>query len=365
MLLLFLIIFIIILLLARQFSGSKELKVLGYGMIGTVYELNEKQVVKYSKILEENYHIMISPKKNAIETISDNPHWREMYFAKKMRSKFFMQIYKTTFLKCPDFYVQKYPVPLERFNVEKRNEFKALAKSNFCKKQICSKIEGVISNLTIEKENYAVYFINMLYLIVLMERKGFIHGDFHLGNIGYNFTKDKFINDEILGKIPLPLFFPKKGEKEKVIEKKREKENIYLVAIDFELVNHLKFIPNKNDVVKDDFNFLYQDLIETNMRDVIEEAEIKIDWEGKKKDFIESPEFEKIKVKLKIKQIDHYSFEKIMFFFQLEYTEAFSKIIGLVTVPYFKLKCFDLEAMYYIMNLSNEKKMAYLLDKFF
>jgi len=380
----FLVIIIIILVLTSKKTGSNEVgAVLGYGMVGTVYEyffknsnkIDPNKVVKFSKILEKDYLRLKDAKFTESEflTFSDITSWREIYFTKRM-CKYpnqFMQVYDTKFINCPKFYIQKYSQSINKFNSKVRKLFINLAKSQFCKKQICSHIDGtfdkyftILDNSMIDKSkcgDFLNIFINQIYLIVLMESEGFCHNDFHLGNIGFKYTSDKFIETEF-GRIKLPYINYIK------------KSYIYIVAIDFELVSRITkpfFKKNKSDDenLNSDFNFilgivLYESDFEAN----IEKSGININWDKLKIKYLQTPEAKIIADKLQIninnpkilKQVDY---DKFIFFFKCEFGDLFQQIALPEYTPTKFILCepFTVEIMYDIVKLNNIDKLKYLL----
>lgn len=173
----------------------KVLRELGHGIIGTVYLVSyrgKEYALKIEHILKED-----------IEDKS-SPLWNEIRFAEDIANsnpEQFMILYNYDFIdNCQ--LKQEYAADLSFFPQLKQAYLKKLADSPLCVRKIYSLVDTTLDKLDLKslEERYSM-IIQILYIIYLMEKKGYVHADLHPGNIGVIETKKKFIN--ILGqKIP-------------------------------------------------------------------------------------------------------------------------------------------------------------------
>jgi hypothetical protein len=173
----------------------KIIKELGHGIMGTVYLVSYKgkqYALKIEHILEEDIEDKTSPT------------WNEIYFTEDVANKHpeqFMVLHNYDFIdKCE--LKQEYATDLSFFPEPKQKYLKKLAASPYCVRKIYSLVDTVLDKVKLNSvgERYSM-IIQLLYIIYLMESKKYVHADFHPGNVGVVYTKNKYI--DILGhKIP-------------------------------------------------------------------------------------------------------------------------------------------------------------------
>ncbi len=169
-------------------------KFLAEGLMGKVY-LVSKNGNKYAMKIE-----YISSRKDVYLR-------NELKFVKKVASKYpdqFIQLVHHEIIKeCKE----EYPVYPEWLDKKEKEYLVKLRSSGLCVRKIYSLIDTTLSNLDIGGLSLAKKYslmIQLLYINHLIESNGFVHGDFHRGNIGVlKVDRDKKI--KIFGK-EIPTF---------------------------------------------------------------------------------------------------------------------------------------------------------------
>ena len=175
-------------------------KQLGKGMMGTVFLAHDKNENKYAYKIER-----ILPKD--VKKTFKSSYWRENDFAETLANKHpdqFMVLYDSKIEdKCKhnqDFSDMSFK--MKDLPKSQQNYYKKLKTSKYCSIKLWSIIDGtleklLIPKLMISKEVLYDLFIQIIYIVFLMNNAGYVHNDFHLGNIGYIKTDKKTVN--ILG----------------------------------------------------------------------------------------------------------------------------------------------------------------------
>ena len=170
-------------------DNYKIIKKLGYGMIGTVHlvEQNNKQyALKIEHVLKKNI------KKNMKSNI-----WREIDFCQKLGNK-----YPNQFITLIDYdfidnckHTQKYRYNLDMFPENKQKELIKLNESDYCVRKIYTLVDTtldkIVDKLTVN-QTYSM-IIQVIYILHILHRHGYIHGDLHLQNIGVIKTNETYI----------------------------------------------------------------------------------------------------------------------------------------------------------------------------
>lgn len=173
----------------------KIIKEIGHGIMGTVYLVSyngNKYALKIEHVLEEDLYDATSPV------------WNEITFAEDLANsnrEHFMTLHNYDFVKDCKLKQESSP-NLQFFPPGKQKYLKLLADSPYCVRKIYSLVDNTLDKIKLKtkEENYSM-IIQILYIIYLMRKKGYVHADFHRGNIGVVNTKKKYI--EIMGhKIP-------------------------------------------------------------------------------------------------------------------------------------------------------------------
>jgi len=162
---------------------------LGEGLIGRVYLVNTnkgKYAMKIEYIKDKN-----DPYLN-----------NELLFVNQVASKYpehFIQLIKHEFIDDCKEKIPEYP---DWLPIHEKKYLIDLRSSKICVAKFYSLIDTTISNLEIQKmsiqQRYSL-LIQILYINYLFESNGFVHGDFHHGNIGV-LKVDKNKTIKIFGK---------------------------------------------------------------------------------------------------------------------------------------------------------------------
>jgi hypothetical protein len=166
----------------------KIIKELGYGMIGTVYKVKYNN--KYYAMKIE--HILHEDKENKNSSI-----WKENDFMEKIASKYknqFVKMYKYEFIdKCE--HVQKYSTDLKKMDEKNKNKLFKLAESKICIQRFYELLDGSAKSLisTLDQNQIYSFIVQVAYIVNILEKHEYLHGDLHLENIGYIKTTKKFI----------------------------------------------------------------------------------------------------------------------------------------------------------------------------
>lgn len=167
-------------------------KILGYGMIGTTRLATDSRGNKYALKVE---HIL---KKDMNETYK-SPIWREIEFAKTMGEKYpdqFMRLHDYKFIDDCE-HKQKYAFNPKEFPPQMQKIFERYADSPYCVVKLYD-LKGIqlgkFIKRNISDKLLKSIIIQIAYIVSLMKKHGYQHGDFHLGNITIQKTNKKTIN---------------------------------------------------------------------------------------------------------------------------------------------------------------------------
>ena len=154
----------------------KKLKLLGEGLMGKVYLVSkdgDKYAMKVENILSRN----------------DITLQNELKFVNEVAVKYpdqFMQLIEYDIVSDCKEEVPKIPEWMSDVGIQ---YFKNLRSSGLCVRKIYSLIDNTVSKLSVSKmsmkQRYSM-LIQLFYINYLVESNGFVHGDFHHGNIGFN-----------------------------------------------------------------------------------------------------------------------------------------------------------------------------------
>lgn len=139
-----------------------------------------------------------------------------------------MKIYKYENKKCN----YKHEFSDHTWNLLQKNQlnyYKKLFKSPYCSIKLISLVDDILHNIIYkldDKNMILDLFIQVIYIIYLMDKEGYFHRDFHPKNIGIIKTDDKYI---------------------KILDKNIKTHGYILQAIDFGLVIHKKYKLDKHE----------------------------------------------------------------------------------------------------------------------
>ena len=173
---------------SNNLENAKIIKFLGQGIIGKVYLVSvggKKYAMKVEYIPSKDYSFLQT----------------ELAFMKQVGSKHpdqFMQLYNYTFI---DSCKETYPELPNWFDNKRIAYFDKIRTSGICVKKLYSLVDKTLAEVPFhslsKRELYSIV-IQTLYITHLMHGHGFVHGDFHHGNIGViNTPKNKTL--KILG----------------------------------------------------------------------------------------------------------------------------------------------------------------------
>lgn len=176
-------------------------KYINKGMMGTIYlaidpATGSKYAYKIEKMLPRDVPHNLK-----------SPYWREIDFAINLANKYpdqFMNLYDWKIdNNCEhkqDF--SGFDFKLEDLPKSQQNYYNRVNASPYCSIKLWSLIDGILEDLikhklTISRQVFYDLFIQILYIVHLINSAGYFHNDFHMGNIGYVKTKQPSIS--ILG----------------------------------------------------------------------------------------------------------------------------------------------------------------------
>ncbi len=216
-------------------NGYNVIDKLGVGFHGTTFLVEDKKTkeryaMKIENILKEH-----------MDENYKSPYMREIDFAKTMGTKYpnqFMKIYKYENKKCRYKHFIS-PVRREKFTPEQESEFKKLINSGYCSIKFFSLVDNILEKIIYNLDKNVIYdlFIQLVYIAYLINKEGYLHGDFQPGNVGFIKTNDKFI---------------------KIFDKNIPTHGYLLQAIDYGSVLHPKY--DLNDVEKNRLKY-HNDLV--------------------------------------------------------------------------------------------------------
>ena len=178
----------------------KIIKELGRGLVGTTYLVKDSKGEKYALKIE---NIL---KKDIPKSLS-SPYWRELDFIDFMGSRYPEHILylKDNYIRDDCKHEQSWDgFPFEMSDLPKgmQSYYKKLFASSYCSIKVYSLIDMDMAKY-IKKKNFdtKVFYdllIQLIYIVYLLDKHGYMHGDLHTNNIGLVKTDKKFIT--ILGK---------------------------------------------------------------------------------------------------------------------------------------------------------------------
>jgi len=172
----------------------KLVKFISEGAMGKVYLVsnnNKKYAMKIEYIFSKKDRTLLNELKFVKKVASKNPEQ-------------FMQLIDYDFIEnCKE----DAPKIRDWFDKKEKKYFRKLHSSGLCVRKFYTLVDNTLANLPINKmsmkERYSM-MIQLLYINYLIQSNGFVHGDFHHGNIGViNVDKNKEI--KIFGK-KIPTF---------------------------------------------------------------------------------------------------------------------------------------------------------------
>lgn len=151
-----------------------RIKFISEGAIGKVY-LVTKNDKKYAMKIEY------------ISGLNDIALKNELHFVEKVASKYPEQFMQLIDHKIIQNCIEDSPKIPDWFDEKEKEYFINLRKSKLCVKKIYTLVNTTLNKIPINKLKKAEIYsmlIQLLYINYLIQKNGFVHGDFHTGNIG-------------------------------------------------------------------------------------------------------------------------------------------------------------------------------------
>lgn len=172
-------------------SDYKIINELGYGMFGTVYQIQMKTNKK--KYALKIQHV---EKKDLLPN-SKSLIWREINFSINFANK-----YPKQFIKLEDYdflndceLKQKYYCDITTLPLKLQKIINKLKNSPFCSRKVYELVNGDLSDkLNSQLSCHQLYslIIQLTFAIQLMHKHNYVHGDIHNGNVGWIKTSHAF-----------------------------------------------------------------------------------------------------------------------------------------------------------------------------
>lgn len=174
---------------------NSNLEILGTGLYGTVYKINDITIVKTQKITisdYDNYH-----KRNKTKYL-DSLIFRELYFNKIIKKKisqedkhFFLNFYGDQLIKINKEVNEGIAL------IDNQSYYNDLKNSEYGINFFYDYKDGIVDDIIDNLNELQIYsmIIQLTYALNLIHNLGFIHNDIHLKNIAYIKTDaEKYIN---------------------------------------------------------------------------------------------------------------------------------------------------------------------------
>ena len=178
----------------------KVIKELGRGLVGTTYLVKDSKGAKYALKIE---NIL---KKDVPKSLS-SAYWRELDFIEFMGKKYpdhILHLKENYIIDNCDHEQSWEGFPFEMSDLPKgmQTYYKKLFASSYCAIKVYSLIDMDMSKYIKRRDfDTKVFYdllIQLIYIVNLLDKHGYMHGDLHTNNIGLVKTNKKYIN--ILGK---------------------------------------------------------------------------------------------------------------------------------------------------------------------
>jgi len=284
-------------------DNYKIIKKIGGGMEGTVYLVskgNKKYALKIEHILESN-----------IKQNKYSPLWREIYFMHQIASKYpdqFTQLIEYDIIaNCK--HKQKYSLDTKIFSIKTQKMINDIAESKYCVRKVYTLIDSTLTHVltkkTITTQQAYSMVVQLVDILDKMHSRGWVHGDFHTGNIGVLNTKKSHIN---IANYHIPTF------------------GYIYKAIDYGLVKNKKYL-GKNEKKYFDDNMKYEisnikyQLVNSGVWTYVRKHKLKVPgFKEHRAICIKNPGFD-IVTKLTNDKFSQ------MFLFEILYTEQFQRAL--------------------------------------
>lgn len=172
------------------------IKEIGIGMIGTVYLVKNKSGKHYAMKIEKIF------KEQANKSLKYRLG-REIEFSNKMS-----KLYPQHFIKIENSWINnncthehnlnKIGIDIKLFDKQTQLHYKKLFDSSYCSIKIYSLVDLTLKDLVeqnnITCEEYYDFFIQSLYVMYICNKKGYLHQDWKMDNIGLIKTNKKYID---------------------------------------------------------------------------------------------------------------------------------------------------------------------------
>jgi len=223
----------------QYLDNYQIIKPLGKGMHGTVFLVKnivsgKEYAMKVEQVLEKD-----------LESSSKSPVYREIEFANTMSSKYpqqFMTIYESENKECG--YVHELsPEKWSSLDPRTKAYYEEIFASPWCSIKITNIVNDMLHNIIYKiTDKKIIYdlFIQVVYIVYLINKEGYYHRDLHPKNIGVIHTEEEFI---------------------RIFDKDVPTHGYILQAIDYGMVIHSKYELDENERLQlEHDNDLYQNV---------------------------------------------------------------------------------------------------------
>lgn len=302
----------------------KIIKEIAHGMFGTVFLVkknNVKYAMKIEKVLKKDANIKLQ---------------NELKFMKVVASK-----HPNQFIQLVDYdivenckHIQKYAHDPTIFNTKKQKLFEKLKNSKYCIRKIYTLVDNTlkeIANKLSVKQMYSM-IIQLYYALHILYSKGYVHGDFHMGNIGVVITTSKHVN-AFGHKIPTFGYIYKLIDYDDIVYKKTNTPNYDIESIKY-FTTHTTF-----------WNYVRENNIMINFDDVYEKFKLMNEYEF-------------------IKQLTNEKHDQ-MYLFNIIYNDQHNKLIlgDSIHIPIKLLIPFE-DILFLVQNCKNTDSVVnYFIEK--
>ena len=252
-------------------------------VVKNIYNKSNKSN-KLDKSDKSNYALKIEKIiKKDIKPHNKSEIWRELDFYKNFGHEFpeqFVNLIEYDFINNCE-HVQKYSFDINLFPKQMQNKLKKKASSNYCIRKVFELMDGNLDEIIKKLNTKQIYsmIIQITNGIKILHSNNYVHGDFHVGNIGWTKTNDKYI---IIDGLKVKTFgyrfklidFGQVLSNKFILDNREEKFFSWLIVHE---LGHLKYIVTDNNFlnglrkkkIKVDQDKIYRKIKNTDQFEII------------------------------------------------------------------------------------------------